>query len=93
MYYAQAHICERNAEEALNNLMVMFEPQFIAGSFYCKEIFQRVPTLEAAFEKLYIWDRRSTCVHQVLYDIQALNLKSVKAIVPLKGIGHGTISS
>ncbi len=50
-----------NAERGLNT-DVMFEPQSIAGSFYFKEIFQKVPTLEAAFEKLYLWDRHSNHV-------------------------------
>ncbi len=50
VYYAQAHICEFSAEEALNSLMVMFEPQSLAGSFCFKEIFQKSPlNLEAAF--------------------------------------------
>ncbi len=70
--YAQAHICELNAQEALQCLIMLIEPQSLAGSFYVRDIFQKVSTLEEAFDKVYQWDRHSSNLGETLREWRSL---------------------
>ncbi len=45
---------------------------------YFKEIFQKVPNLEAAFEKLYLWDRHSSNHVGVLREWRNLKIAKFK---------------
>lgn len=60
VYYAQAHLCGLNATLGLNCLINMIDPHTLAGRFYFNDIFHKVPNLETAFEKLFIWDRSTS---------------------------------
>ncbi len=40
VFYAKTHICELNAEEALQCLTMLIAPQYLAGTFYFREIFK-----------------------------------------------------
>ncbi len=44
VFYAQAHICDLNAQEALQGLIMMIELHALAGTFQCSETFQKVAT-------------------------------------------------
>ncbi len=56
----------------------MIETQSLAGTFHFIKIFQKVASLEEAFDKLYQWDRHSSNLSGTLREWRSLRVASFK---------------
>ncbi len=57
---------------------MMVEPQSLAGTFYFREIFQKVATLEEAFDRLYQWHRHSSNLSETLKELRRVRVAPFK---------------
>ncbi len=78
VYHSNAEMCRFNAHEDLMNLIVMIEPQSLAGNYYWNFIRGKAETLEEAFCMLFRWAKSTTNLSAFVDEWRSLRVANFK---------------
>ena len=77
-FYMLADNCGLNAQQGLQNLFVMFEPNSLASHYFEKQILPVARSLEHAFELLESWDYNPSNLKSILREWRNLRITDFK---------------